>query len=255
MSLITHRAHHFLRCVPVLLALSLATNAVASTPEQTITAFFGPEGIPNRADFYSGEMLSTPQNQPTLGETLPGGIQVTSRPLQQSPSKAIFAVALSKNGQTQDWYAYLVQEGGRWKLEAVRCLALTAIPGMLLQQLMAKPQRTEGEEWSLQNLRLQFQSDANLRSFVREELASLGNVVALSVRGAEDQALAAARKLHISKVEKAADGRVELIIGGMVDNTVGLMFVPAGQMPPPMSADNYIYVEHVTDGWYVFKTT
>ena len=68
-------------------------------------------------------------------------------------------------------------------------------------------------------------------------------------------AVEAARNLHIDGVKKTGSGLVELIIGGMVDNSVGFLWVPPGMAPPVISPDAYILVEHVVGPWYLFKTT
>jgi hypothetical protein len=83
----------------------------------------------------------------------------------------------------------------------------------------------------------------------------LEQIVSLTNEGRSGEALSAAKKLFISSVAKRASGCVEFIIGGIVDNSVGFMFVPDGLSPPPIDPSNYIYVEPAVDHWYVFKTT
>ena len=41
----------------------------------------------------------------------------------------------------------------------------------------------------------------------------------------------------------------------MLDNRVGYIYAPAGCTPPPLSPGEYIYVEAVAPGWYLYKTT
>jgi hypothetical protein len=110
------------------LVILLAKNVEAAppTPLEIVSAFFGPSGISDKNSCYTGEMGSR-VDQPTLGQMLPEGIQVSSRLLSQLEDQCIFAVTLTKEGRTENWYAYLRRGGDKWRLEAVRTLAATAI--------------------------------------------------------------------------------------------------------------------------------
>jgi hypothetical protein len=161
---------------------------------------------------------------------------------------------LAKDDATQDWYGYLVHERGQWKLEAVRTLALTGILALQRQQLQRKPSRTAEEDWALENLNLLFKSDAELKRFLMLNVNGLQDLATLVIEGKQEVARVAAKALFLIGADQK-DGRVEMIIGGVLDNTVGFAYVPSGAAPPAIAKDDYIYVERVTDRWYVFKTT
>ncbi len=225
------------------------------TPEEVLGAFLSPSGISKKADYYTGEMLSYSKNEPTLGQLLSPDVQVSIRPLSKSFRYSAFSIALTKEDITVDWYAFLVREGGRWKLEALRSLARTGIPTMLLEELEQKPQRNAEEQWDLQNLKLRLKCDAELKQFVLSNIQQLNNIVSSQMTGKTEVAQTAAKELFIDSIGVHSDGCIKLIIGGMVDDTVGFIYVPEGKTPPPITPGDYIYVEHVKDGWYVFKTT
>lgn len=236
-----------------LLLLALCPAAAAQTPEEIVRAFFGPAGIADKKAIYVGEMLRFAE-QPTLGETLPENVSITTRSLQSTSSSVVIGVTLHVAEHAQDWYAYLGKSDGSWKLEAVRTLALTGIPGLALAELERKRNRTAEEEWALQNLRLSFRSDAELAEYLKSHARELGKIVEL-LAGDPEAALRAARELHIGSVERTDSGLVELVIGGTMDNSVGFLWVPRGGTAPAMSPDAYILVEHVVGPWYLFKTT
>jgi len=244
------------RLTGVLLVLAWCrTSNAQTTPEQVIEAFFGPSGIADKANLYTGEMLMYYSDQPTLGEALEPGVRTRIRSLGRSRDLSVFEVTLSAHGAAQDWYAYLVQDEGRWKLEAVRSLAMTGLPALLLQDLARKPQRTPDDEWTFQNLQLLFKSDVDLKRYVHTQLKRLERIAELEMSGKSDEALAVAKTLFVQSVVTTSDGRIELVIGGVLGNSVGFMFVPSGHSEPPMNPHDYIYVERVIGGWYVFKTT
>ncbi len=221
--------------------------------EETISAFFGPTGIADKAGYYTGEMLAH-SAQPTLGETLPPDTQIAIRALPTSGRRAAFGVTLARDASSQDWYAYLTQDQGQWKLEAVRTLALTGIPGTLLSELASKSPRTPDEEWTYKNLQLMFMSDDKLRTFVVSNREALTRIIDLWRAGREREANAAARALHLQSIE-GGERTIALMIGGVLDNTVGIVFVPKSSGPPEIDPNSYIYVERAASEWYVFKTT
>jgi hypothetical protein len=240
-----------------LLALSFGSSSHATPlpPQELVLAFFGPDGIPDKNSHYTGEMGSH-VDQPTVGQSLPKDVQISARMLSQSEDRCVFAVALSRNGQTQNWYAYLRRNVvDEWRLEAVRTLATTGILFTLLEELRKKPQRSVDEEWTFQNLLLVFKSDDELKAYVASNQKQLERIVSLVGEGRTEDAQKAAKDLFIASVAKTGSGTIELIIGGMVDNSVGIVFVPEGASPPIIDPSNYIYVEAVLGRWYIFKTT
>jgi hypothetical protein len=243
-----------LYCVLVLV-LSAVGHAADLAPKEIVSAFFGPDGIPDKSRYYTGEMLSHFKENPTLGQSLPPGTRVSIRSLPSSGPLLTFAVTLSEAQLTQDWYAYLRRDGNLWKLEAVRTLALTGISQVALEELRRKSKRTPDEDWSLKNLELMFMTDFQLKAFVSSNLSRLNGIVGLVRGGRTTEARDAAKRLHISSVEKAENGIVRLTIGGVVDNSVGFMLVPNRATVPAMDPSNYIYMERAVQGWYVFKTT
>jgi len=239
-----------------LMALLLAScpiAAAANSPEDIVQAFFGPYGIDDKNACYTGEMLGF-KEQPTIGETLSLGVSITTRPLLSTDSNIVLGVTLTSAGHGKDWYAYLAKREGQWKLEAVRTLALTRIPSMVLAQLEELENRTAEEEWTLHNLRFMFKNDAELIDFLKSHTGELGKIVEL-ISTDHSAAVQAARDLHIDSVKKINHGLVEFVIGGMVDNSVGFLWVPPGVTPPVISMNAYILVERAVGPWYLFKTT
>jgi len=235
------------RCRLCGLAVALMCSQILTAqngPEPIIQSFFGPSGIADKTGAYAGEMLQYYKDSPTLGETLVPGAHTFVRPLGSTQSGlSVFGVLLSVDGVAMDWYAFVGEEGGRWKLHAVRSLARTGIPWMLRQHLAVRSWRTPDEEWQLQNLNLMFRSDAGLKEYVALHLKQLDEVATLATSGKDNDATKAAKALFVQSVNKTQDGRVELTIGGILDDSVGITFVPKGVAPPMMSPENYIYVE------------
>jgi hypothetical protein len=65
---------------------------------------------------------------------------------------------------------------------------------------------------------------------------------------------AALKNLHLSALETKSNGNVEIIVGGITDNSVGFLYSPSGE-PPQIDGWRYIWVERLAAGWYLFRTT
>ncbi|AJQ92904.1 hypothetical protein [Gynuella sunshinyii] len=241
-----------MRILSILLLLPLAAFA---DELRLVEQFFGQEGINNKREVYAGEMLEHYLDKPTLGESLPKGIDVSLRLLEKNLQREIYAVLLSKDGRSQDWYIYLVNDQNKWKISAVRNLALPGIFFMALQEIQSKSNRTKEEEYQYQNMLLTLQLDSELKEFLHKNIDSL-NVIAVQAKTSQEKATESAKHLNLNFVGyESSSGIVDINIGGILDNSVGYLFVPTGAEVPKMSDDNYIYIESVTGNWYVYKTT
>ena len=44
-------------------------------------------------------------------------------------------------------------------------------------------------------------------------------------------------------------------IGGILDNSVGFLYLVAPEAPPQIDPGEYIWVEQIAVDWYLFRTT
>ena len=233
---------------------AIFTSDIIANEELLIDQFFGKSGIKDKKSVYSGEMI-THLNRPTLGESLPTGVNRQYRLIEKTKHSAIYAVLLSKDDKTQDWYIYLVNENNSWKISAIRNLALPGLFFIVLQELSNKEKRTKEEEIQYQNMSLTIKSDLFLKNYLKDNITVFNQIAKLSKSN-----LTAANKLaktiHLNYVElNKVTSVIDINIGGMIDNSVGYMFIPVGAKLPKISTDHYIYIEKVKDQWYLYKTT
>lgn len=171
-----------------------------------------------------------------------------------------------ENNQITDVYFYLRKDNG-WKVSAVRLLALTGIIEQAYLGLKAKQNLTEEEGGLLENFKLTLAPDKELKMWFSVNSKSLDNLRALLwaasngnvlyVSRDDKKFLAVAellRKLSLSAARVEANGDVEIIIGGVTDNTVGFIYSKS-KTPPKISPSSYIWIEEVAANWYLFRTT
>jgi hypothetical protein len=66
------------------------------------------------------------------------------------------------------------------------------------------------------------------------------------------------KKLFISSVSSGGyqfGNCINFLIGGIIDNTVGYIYVKNKKDLPSMSPDRIIMIREIGDGWYMYKTT
>jgi hypothetical protein len=184
--------------------------------------------------------------------------------VQTSPVRAV--ARLPAGQSLQDTYIYLEKVGDRWKVSAARTLALTGPIREVIADLENNV-AVRDREFLLRNFRLTLETDAELKAWFETHKASLEALRNdyLAARTKEYWRIAERedkgsplsdrlRALGLIGIGYAESGGIEIMIGGVVDNSVGFLFV-GEQAPPPMSDDNYIWVEPIGDGWCLFRTT
>jgi hypothetical protein len=228
----------------ILSLIFIATSVVASevgSPKWIVESFFSSDHFPNKEKYYTGEMTNYLADA-NMGSRMPTNVTTQIRSLD---NESIFAITYSDGTQEANWYCFLKKEEGEWKLEAVRTLAQQEIVYQCIYELSQK-ERTEDEEWDYQNMLLQVSSDSKLKQYLKDNLLQFEKMI--SDPGKKDET---AHSLHLD----SAIGHT-FLIGGILDNSVGFLYVPKDEDPPqPSSGDGYIYIEHITGNWYIYKTT
>lgn len=223
--------------------------------EPLVSQFFGQNGIANKNEVYIGEMLTQYLDKPTLGERLPKDTEISQRILEKTPNREIYAVSLSKNGISRDWYIYLVNDQIKWKISALRSLALPGLFFMTLQELESKTNRTSEEEYEYQNMLLTMKPDAKLKEFLLEHIDDFNSIASKAAENTTE-ANEIAKRLNLNTVQiETGSGMVDVSIGGILDNSVGYLSVPNISAVPRMTDDDYIYIENVVGNWYLYKKT
>jgi hypothetical protein len=171
-----------------------------------------------------------------------------------SPDKAAAHIVFKgADGQESDAYFYLERTDGAWRVSAFRQMAMTDISYVLLREMHKQATLSPADQDEKRNLELVLSSDRQLRAWFAANRPALDALAQSPDRSASDPAIQPRLKaLGISTVQKVRDHTV-LTIGGALDNTVGFLRAgPSG--PPAISMSDYIWVEPVGDGWYLFRT-
>lgn len=181
-----------------------------------------------------------------------------------SEDEAVARVAANPpDGDPVDLYFYLEAAQDGWRVSAMRTLALPPFVYMMIDELEAQPSRSTEEAAMLANLRLVTRPDAELHRWFGENRSAIdalaeayerlppGSGAVREDSDAAPEVSAALNALHLTQIT-AEEGRLVVLIGGFMDNSVGLIRTAT---PPRISPTEYIWVEPLAGGWFLFKTT
>lgn len=212
--------------------------------------FFSPGDFPSNRAYYTGEMSANHAAEPTIGEQLPSAARVAFRRLPNPGELAVWHVSISAKGKHADWYAFVKSKGGKELLSAVRTLSVSS------------PIAAAGGP----GFRLALSADSAIKRFGLAHLGDLKQIAAWFSEhpdgaylqpSSNGSAAAVLNRLNLaSAATKPGYGRDVFIgIAGITDNVAGLAYVPKGGRVPAMDSAEFIYVERIAPGWYVYKTT
>ena len=249
---------------------------------------FGKDSLSNIDNFITGEYKGQPN-----GQDLQSGTTTKFTLLGQTEKTAVVAMTiLDSLGKRLDTYLHF-EKDSVWKMSAFRALAMTGIieqvkielEKMTLQQvdeIIAKSKKkkkgdfamfTSREDYSFQlgNARLILELDDNIAKHFVTNQAEFERLKNLSLTQLEKEKVDEERsitlienfkadyqKLFISSVSTGGyelGNCINFLIGGMVDNSVGYIYVKDKKDLPEMNSDRVIMIKEIGKGWYIYKTT
>jgi hypothetical protein len=78
------------------------------SPVRLVERFYDRAGFPDRASFYTGEMLEHYSDAPTLGLLLPDDVRVQHRSVLVGCERAVYATTTSTPEHGEDWYLHML---------------------------------------------------------------------------------------------------------------------------------------------------
>ncbi|HEV7692521.1 MAG TPA: hypothetical protein VGO52_16915 [Hyphomonadaceae bacterium] len=243
-------------CLLVLAIGAFAPVAMAQSQATPATAFArfielantGGLGSPEGQALLTGEAKAAATNAVSA---LPAPERVVTISSDKAAAHLVFKGA---DGLESDAYFYLERTDDAWRVSAFRQMAMTDISYVLLREMNKQATLSPADQDEKRNLELLLSSNRQLRAWFAANQPALDALAQTADRSASDPAIQLRLKaLGISVAQKVRD-QIVLTIGGAVDNTVGILRAgPSG--PPTISPSEFIWVEPLGDGWYLFRTT
>ena len=279
------------RATTILAILFLTVKTVcgqAYEPLDLAKKIFGKDSLPNINNYITGEYKGRPN-----GQDLQKGSTTIFTLLGQGDIKSVVAMTiLDSTGKGLDTYLHFAKDT-IWKMSALRALALTGmieqvkigLEKMTPQQvddIIAKSKKkkkddfvmfTSREDYNFQlgNAKLILELDDNiakhfltnqaeferLKNLALKQLAKEKVDDKISIRLIENLK-EDYQKLFVSSVSTGGyelGNCISFLIGGMVDNSVGYIYLKDKKDLPEMNSNGVIMIREIGNGWYIYKTT
>jgi hypothetical protein len=268
------------------LALLTTANAQNIQPIELAKKIFSPKAFPGINKYVTGEYKGRPN-----GTDLRKGTMTKFLLLGQTSKNAVVDMTVTdSSGDGFDTYLHF-EKDSLWKMNAFRALAQTTIIEQVKQELESlTPQQVdsiiniadttkdkeslvftsrEDYEFELGNARLTLALDEKIIAHFKANEAAFNEIkdsILLINKKLDDNTRLeigenikqSYRKLFVSSVtasEIEFGMSLNFLIGGILDNTVGYLFVMDKKSLPEMSSDALIMLREIGNGWYIYKTT
>ena len=249
---------------------------------------FAKDSFPNLNNYFTGEYKGRPN-----GQDLQSGSTTKFLLLGQTEKTAVVAMTiLDSLSNGLDTYLHF-EKDTVWNMSAFRALAMTGIieqvkielEKMTPQQvddIIAKSKKnkkddfamfTSREDYNFQlgNTKLTLELDDNIvKHFVAnqaefERLKNLALTQLEKEKADEERSIKLIenlktdyQKLFVSSVSTGGyelGNCINFLIGGMLDNSVGYIYVKDKNDLPEMNPSRVIMIREIGNGWYIYKTT
>lgn len=262
------------------LVLLLVTVAAADSVVELsiLQEFFSPAGMESRSTRLTGTALEEFSRRPMVGEYLPEDATTDFRLLAESETMAIYEAVVDRNGLAEMWSAFFQRGPLGSRLEAIKSLHLPPyLAAVEYQRLLAQKGRNAVQEARLAQLQRLFMTTAAFKEYFNQNRSTYESLAHLIETGKTEEAAAAAKAAALIGVRlygaSKSEGEMALLdsttsvkgqtgsnqlgsevrVSGFLDSVFGLLHLPTGVSPPPMSAQDYIFVEALDENWYLFR--
>jgi len=263
------------------------SNSQTYEPLDLAKKIFGKDGFSDIENYTSGEYDGRPN-----GQDLQSGSTTNFLLLRQTEKTAVVAMTiLDTAGKGLDTYLHF-EKDSVWKMTAFRTLAMTGFSESIVKVLQEmtpkqineiinkpKSERTEYEMFNskeeynfvLGNAKLTIELDDNIAKHFAtnqiefERLKNIALVQLNKQKADEERSIKLIENLKVDYqklfISSVSTGGYELgncinfIIGGMVDNTVGYIYVKDKKDLPEINPSRVIMLREIGKGWYIYKTT
>lgn len=240
----------------ILLFISFLYISFFAQPElnsdQLIEKYFKDISFPDKENYLIDEM-SEQSKAPSIGEELAGSANVTYYPIQSTSDGAVYNINIKKEETSANFYCYLVNEKG-WKISAIRKFILPVYIYSALDSLSGLKNLKPQDETLLKTLQLITSDDQNLKNHLKENLPDYTKLIQYYKSSDKEKASELMHKLRAQGIfeDKNYPGCFFIPIGSVGTSEAGYFFT-RGESQPIISPDNFIYLEKVAEGWYVYK--
>jgi len=249
----------FILCLNLFLISFITVTAQVSvypknSPEWLVDMFFVQNNFREKAKFFIGEMMQD-VNYPTVGEELNGRASVIFRKIEQNSGTGVYGVVIRDNGNTANFYCYVRNISGNWKIEAVRKFQLPKFVYNVRDSLTWISKLSDSSSSLLKTLKLVTGTDEELKQFLSDNINDFYNTVGAFQKERGENLKLLMNKLNMNYIfmDKNYSQCIFILVGGFDGTEVGYIFCNNKLSVPKISQERFIYLEEVLPNWYVYR--
>lgn len=227
----------------------------AGSPEWLVDMFFGKSSFPDKENYYSGEMLNE-SNQPTIGKELNGKGEIFFHQIKATNDENVFAVEVKLENKVIDFYCYLVKQVNVWKINAIRRFLLPSFVYTVRDSLSKLNSLSSNDSTFYLSLKLFTMTDSDLKNYFNNNLNKFQELVlyfSKEVSDGVDQGLASVG-CNAIYMDRKYPGCVFIQILTFENMQSGFIYAEESARLPGITANEFIYVEEVISGWFIYRS-
>lgn len=224
------------------------------SPEWLVDMFFSKSSFPDKANYFIGEMTEE-SNEKTIGEELNEEAKVSFHQIRATNSNCVFAVEVETDNKTIDFYSYLVNDDNTWKITAVRRFLLPAFIYTVRDSLSNLHSLSSNDSIFYRSLLLFTMNNSELKKYFKSNQNKFQELVISFNSNSRDEAdkLLASVSCNAIYTDKKFPGCVFIQILKFEKMEAGFIQAADAIMLPEISVEDYVYIEEVTAGWFIYR--
>jgi hypothetical protein len=224
------------------------------SPEWLVDTFFRAENFPAKAEYYTGEMLNDIDKK-TIGEELKGSGEVLFHQIKATNEEYAFAVEVKTDEPVIDFYFYLTKVGDEWKINAVRRFLFPSFVYTVYDSLLNLQTLSYQDSLLYRSLGLFLMNDSELKSYFGNHLNQLNNLVWYFNQKENNEVDKLLSNLGCNAVFRDTNfpGCLFVQISSFDKMESGFIYTSGSFKLPDISYKDFVYLEEVSDGWYIYR--
>ena len=239
----------------ILLACQIQSQQfTVGSPEWLVDMFFNQSEFPDKANYFSGEMLND-TDEPTIGDELSGEGEAIFHQIYSANDRIVFAVELEQDENVIDFYCYLIKQGDDWKINAIRRFLLPEFIYTVCDSLSKLKTLSPEDSTFYLSLKLFTMNDKGLKKYLIDNLKKFQELIYFFVnkQGEDMDKNLASLGCNAIYVDNKYPGCAFIQILIFENMESGFIFTDESATLPVISESHFIYLEEVVDGWYIFR--
>ena len=224
------------------------------SPEWLVDMFFRQSSFVDKSYYYTGEMISD-VDKPTIGEEIKGRGEALFHQIKATNNECVFTAELNVDDKIMDFYCYLIKQEEGWKINAIRRFLLPDFVYTVFDSLSKLSSLSSADSALYLSLKLFIMNDSQLKSFLITHSKDLDNLVWYFNQQENEEVDRRLTAMGFNAMfrDKSYPGCIFIQIAALEKMESGLIYVVQPSKLPVVSIKDFVYIEEVLPGWFIYR--